>query len=566
MREFDIKSLGCVVFERVNNRDADVVVIVSLYNYEDYIEECLDSVVKQSIRNLSVVVVDDSSTDQGPAVTREFLNSHADRFSTIRLVRHFRNQGLSMARNSGIAWSSEPFVFVLDADNRIRPPALATLRSAIDFAQAEFAYSQLFVFGDETAVGVADIWDLNRLRNGNEIDAMAMVRRSALLHAGGYAVLADDHGWEDYDLWCRFAMLGYRGIFVPELLCEYRRHRSSMLRTRTNKHHDTLVSEMTVRYPEIFVRDAKIASVEEDFSAAVPFDWLPAQMSQVPRVAVVAHIFAEQLLEEFQRYFLNIPFGFDLYFSTDSCEKKKLIEQAFDERRPERIEVRVTPRYGRDIAPRLLGFQDIYTNYDIVLLLHSKVSAHSSPLEGWRRHLLENLVGSPGIVWSVLEIFRQHPEVGIVSAQHFEPIRKVLGWGENFDLARSLAARFGTPIYTNDVLDYPSGSMFWARPAALKPFFDANLTLGDFQADTYGRQVDGTMAHAIERLFYVAAERAGFAWIKIASPDLFEQRSSIERIRSSVALNDFVVRRNRPLTRSDCPGSANAIYASSMIP
>jgi glycosyltransferase involved in cell wall biosynthesis len=555
MRLFDIRSLGHVVFERTNDGNADVVVIISLCNYENYIEECLESLVNQSMRHFSVVVVDDCSTDQGEAVAYQFLNAHAKRFSTARLVRHFRNQGLSMARNSGIAWSSEPLVFVLDADNRIRPPALARLRSAIEFCQADFAYSQLFVLGEESTVGCADIWHLNRLRYRCEIDAMAMVRRSALLDAGGYAALANEHGCEDYDLWCRFAMLGFRGIFVPELLCESRRPSSSTYQNRT-KHFDALMAEMTVRYPEIFVPDAKIAGVEEDFSAAVPFDWVPAEIPQVPKVAVVMHMFAEGLLSEFQRYFLNIPFGFDLYISTDSHEKKNLIERAFEKRGNGRTEVRLTPRYGRDIAPRLLGFRDIYAEYELVLLLHSKVSSHSLPLAGWRRHLLENLIGSPGVVSSILEIFCQRPDVGIVSAQHFEPIRSVLGWGENFDLARSLAARFGTSIYSNDVLDYPSGSMLWVRCAALKPFFDANLTLDDFQADSYGRQLDGTMAHAIERLFYIAAERAGFGWIKVARPDLFEQRSSIEWIRSSDELNDFVIKRSRTLTLSDRSNNA----------
>jgi glycosyltransferase involved in cell wall biosynthesis len=485
MRQFDIKSLGSLVFERCNGAQADVVVIVSLYNYEDHIEECLESLINQSLQDFSVVLVDDCSTDRGAAVAHQFLETHADRFSTVRLVRHLRNQGLSMTRNSGIAWSSEPLIFVLDADNRIRRAALARLRSAIEVAQAEFAYSQLFIFGEETTIGCADVWHLNRLRHGNEIDAMAMVRRPALLRAGGYAVLANDHGWEDYDLWCRFTTLGFRGIFVPELLCEYRRHGSSMLQNRTNKHFATLSAEMMVRYPEILVRDAKIVGVEEDFSAAVPFDWVPAEMSQVPKVAVVVHLFAVELLKEFQRYFRNIPFIFDLYLSTDSSEKKDLIEAAFDVEKRGCVEVRLTPRCGRDIAPRLLGFRDIYSQYELILLLHSKVSAHSSPLEGWRRHLLENLVGSPAVVWSILQIFRQRPDIGIVSAQHFEPIRDVLGWGENFDLAKTLAARFGTSIYPNDVLDYPSGSMLWVRPAALRPFFDAKLTLEDFQADTF---------------------------------------------------------------------------------
>ncbi len=252
MRLFDLKALGEVVFESVCRTGADVAVVVPLYNYKSYITECLQSLANQSMESFSVVVVDDCSTDGGPQRAIEFLKMNSQRFSAVRLVRHRRNQGLSMARNSGIVWSSEPFIFVLDSDNRLRPPALSRLRAALEVDNAEFSYSQLFIFGDEIAVGMADIWHLDRLRHGNTIDAMALIRRSALISAGGYSVLADDHGWEDFDLWCRFATLGFRGVFVPELLCEYRKHGSSMLNTRTNRNHRELMAEMTLRYPSIF--------------------------------------------------------------------------------------------------------------------------------------------------------------------------------------------------------------------------------------------------------------------------------------------------------------------------
>ena len=196
-----------------------------LYNYAAFIIDCLNSVVNQTINNLSVVVVDDGSTDTGPNLAEDFLRQHAVRFSSARLIRHKRNQGPSMARNSGVAWSTEPLLFMLDADNRIRPPTLArTSDSAIEIDRADFAYSQLFIFGIETEIGYADVWHPDRLRCGNTIDAMAIIQRSALLRAGGYQVIGDDHGLEDYDLWCRFYTLGFRGVFVPELLCDYRRH------------------------------------------------------------------------------------------------------------------------------------------------------------------------------------------------------------------------------------------------------------------------------------------------------------------------------------------------------
>lgn len=252
-RLFDVKALGSVVHESRTAGAAEVAVIVPLFNYAATIEECLQSVVRQNLPRLSVVVVDDRSADDGPDRAIAVLKRHQSRFVSARVIRQTRNQGLSMARNAGIAWSDEPFVFMLDADNRLRPPALLRLLEAVQTSGAAFAYSQLRMFGEADGLGVAAPWDPKRLGNGNYIDAMAIIRRDALAEAGGYAVLADDHGWEDYDLWCRFAELGLRGIFLPEVLCDYRVHASSMLRSRTNLHYHVLVAEMALRHPSLFI-------------------------------------------------------------------------------------------------------------------------------------------------------------------------------------------------------------------------------------------------------------------------------------------------------------------------
>lgn len=251
LRQFDVRALATLELEHEAPAadQAEVVVAVPLYNYGPVIVECLQSVLEQDLGPLSLVVIDDASTDDGPARAKKFLDLHRSRFRRARLIRHLRNQGLAMTRTSGIAWSSEPCVFFLDADNRLRPPALSRLLAALRVSRAEFAYSQLRLFGETDSIGVADIWDPQRLRANNYIDAMSLVRREALLAAGGFVDSSVEVGWEDYDLWCRFAELGFRGIFVPELLCEYRVHGSSMLRKRTNSRHLALRAEMAMRHP-----------------------------------------------------------------------------------------------------------------------------------------------------------------------------------------------------------------------------------------------------------------------------------------------------------------------------
>ena len=252
LRMFDVKGLAETIYENGGAGEAEIVVVVPLYNYAHTITETLESVVRQELPALAVIVVDDSSTDDGGQRAVDFLECHSARLSRAQMVRHHRNQGIAMSRNSGIVRSTEPYLFMLDADNRLRRPALSRLLDALHHSGADFAYSQLRLFGDEEGIGSADIWEPQRLKTTNYIDAMALIRREALLAAGGFSSLAVEQGWEHYDLWCRFAELGFEGVFLPELLCECRVHGASMRRRRTNNNDVALRAELRLRHPNLF--------------------------------------------------------------------------------------------------------------------------------------------------------------------------------------------------------------------------------------------------------------------------------------------------------------------------
>jgi glycosyltransferase involved in cell wall biosynthesis len=257
---FDIRRLSHIVYESIKGT-AEVVVVVPLYNNAPFITECLKSVVEQNLTALSLCVIDDCSTDGGPNVALKLIQQHADRFATVRLLRHLHNHGPSMARNTGVAYTNEPYIFMLDSDNRIRRPAISRLREALYNSRANFAYSQVWLFGAESGPGTADIWSVERLRSKPYIDMMALIERDALIEAGGIKPLADDLSWEDHDLWCRFAELGKFGVFLPELLCDYRVHASQRSKL-VPEAVERLSSEIALRHPKLF----------RDFADAAYFD------------------------------------------------------------------------------------------------------------------------------------------------------------------------------------------------------------------------------------------------------------------------------------------------------
>jgi GT2 family glycosyltransferase len=93
-------------------------------------------------------------------------------------------------------------------------------------------------------------WDPPRLRTGNYIDAMALLRADVLRSHRGYTTDRRLHGWEDYDLWCRIAESGGRGVLVPEIVARYRVSRHSML-SLTDISSTTAYSVLIERCPRL---------------------------------------------------------------------------------------------------------------------------------------------------------------------------------------------------------------------------------------------------------------------------------------------------------------------------
>ncbi len=250
-----------------------------------------------------------------------------------------------------------------------------------------------------------------------------------------------------------------------------------------------------------------------DFSLKMP---LAYEMPQHPmRLAAIIHVFYPELAEEIYSALTNVPGSIDVYISTTDEDKKRLIESAFEGFPKGKVEVRVFPNRGRDIAPAFVGFKDVYSEYDACVHLHSKKSPHAADkLYGWREYLYHNLLGSPEIVSSILHLLSMSG-TGIVFPQYFAPLRDSINWGQDYEMVRQFLSGMGIQIDNRHLLEFPAGSMFWFRPQAIRPLLEIGLTFEDFPGE--GGQIDGTIAHAIERSFLYIAESQGFHWVKVNS-------------------------------------------------
>ncbi len=112
-----------------------ISVIIPMYNAAQYIEPCIQSVQNQTCGELEILVIDDGSTDFGPAAVEKLRRSD-DR---VRLIRQ-ENGGVSRARNHGLDAAEGEYVFFLDSDDAIHPRLLEELSCQADRYQADLVF------------------------------------------------------------------------------------------------------------------------------------------------------------------------------------------------------------------------------------------------------------------------------------------------------------------------------------------------------------------------------------------------------------------------------------------
>jgi hypothetical protein len=207
-----------------------VSVVLTVYNYESVVGTAIDSVAVSDFTDYELVIVDDGSTDNSAAAIQAALDGAP--WVSGRLIERAQNGGLPQARNLGVRHAAGELIFILDADNALYPHGLGRLVRALDDEPgAVFAYGIIEKVGVDGPIGLMSYlgWDRQRLRHGNFIDAMAMIRRTPLLEAGGYVIDRRLYGWEDFALWCTFAERGWQGVRVPEIVARYRAAFHSMV-------------------------------------------------------------------------------------------------------------------------------------------------------------------------------------------------------------------------------------------------------------------------------------------------------------------------------------------------
>jgi len=207
-----------------------VAVVIAAYNAAAFIREAVQSVLAQSLEDIEVIVVDDGSTDD----TRQLLGMFAD--PRLRLI-HQQNSGVSAARNTGLAAARAPYVVFLDADDVLVQGALYRMVATLDRMPERVACFGHHVKIAEDGSELSSRTDLHRKKLPARDTLRDLIAKN-FISTGTICIRTEaartvrgfDPGLtfgEDWDFWCRLAVLSDFAAMPDDVVLLYRQRSSS---------------------------------------------------------------------------------------------------------------------------------------------------------------------------------------------------------------------------------------------------------------------------------------------------------------------------------------------------
>lgn len=274
---------------------------------------------------------------------------------------------------------------------------------------------------------------------------------------------------------------------------------------------------------ENLIRTENMADIKNamKLNYILPLNSLPQKKCR-KRVALAIHIYLEELIEYCYQYALSMPEESDVYITSSSEETCKKIQTMFQKGPWHQVKVIQIENRGRDVSSLLVGLASYLDQYDYVCFAHDKKVPqvdYGSVGYAFSERCFHNVLGSRALVENVLDLFENNPFLGLLCppppnhADFFPTIG--LEWGINFESTQQLAEKLSLSVSIKQDKEpvAPLGTMFWFRPEALEKLFAKEWKYEDFPKEP--NQTDGTLLHAVERIYPYVAQEAGYysAWV-----------------------------------------------------
>ena len=233
----------------------------------------------------------------------------------------------------------------------------------------------------------------------------------------------------------------------------------------------------------------------------------------INKLAVVVHVFYLDVFKEILKMLSSTNDPFIKLFITCPEYLQNEINEAIKETSFAYL-VKTVENHGRDVLPFLKILPLVFDEgFDVVLKVHTKRSNHLNKKELWQTDLFYKLLNKES-VQNIINIFEQYPQVGMLGpAGHILPMS--LYYGGNALVVGKLCKKMGLGQHQLHNLNFVAGSMFYARKEALLPVLQLGLGGHDFEDED--KQLDNTMAHAVERVFGAGLIASGLKLVDSSS-------------------------------------------------
>lgn len=147
-----------------------ISVVVPIYNVEKYIDNCLRSIIRQSYKNIEIILVDDGSTDQSGIICEKYAKLD----NRIKVI-HKKNEGLGLARNSGLELVSGQYVAFIDSDDFIAEDMIDKLVDSILKNNVDTVYCGYYEYYNHNLVLSKPCYYSNNIFEGEEITSKILL-------------------------------------------------------------------------------------------------------------------------------------------------------------------------------------------------------------------------------------------------------------------------------------------------------------------------------------------------------------------------------------------------------
>jgi glycosyltransferase involved in cell wall biosynthesis/GT2 family glycosyltransferase len=243
-----------------------VSAVIPAYNPAPFVEETIESILKQTHPHTEIILVDDGSDK--PESLQLLVEMEGRGIPNLRVV-HQENRGLAGARNTGFRHARGEYVVPIDADDRLEPEMMATCLAELKaHPEAGFCYFDYHVFGDTNYIERPGAYNFYRLLEENFMACCIFVRRGVWESIGGYD---EWHRWgyEDWSFFLNLGKNGYFGRYIERPLFGYRTHGRGLHYIGLER-HDSNWAHMTEKHPEVLLPEGRLR-VKREWAPSVCF-------------------------------------------------------------------------------------------------------------------------------------------------------------------------------------------------------------------------------------------------------------------------------------------------------